>query len=142
MALINTISGYLGTAAIAVVTYVLAQFVGKQVQAYWETKKEIAKSLVLYANADVALLGPENARTLQARQLYRENASCLIGLLNAIPLYRLWAFLRLIPSIEAMEVARANLIGLSNSVGVPGQAVDNSRREANIRRALGIRGSG
>lgn len=132
---------YFVSAILGVLGYVGAQFAVKPISEIRTTREAIAKSLVLFANADtmVNVTGSEDARTKEARGKYRELASTLIAQANSIPFYGVWSCLRIIPTFEDIEKARANLIGLSNAVGVQGQSLDNSRRQENIERALRLR---
>ena len=130
--------GYLGSAALGVIGYVGAQFVLKPISELRNTREAIAKSLVLFANADT-MSTPDEPRVIEARGNYRELASTLIAQANSIPLYSTWSYLKIIPSFKDIETARANLIGLSNSVGVEGQGLDNGRRQQNIERVLRLK---
>lgn len=133
--------GFFASAVLGVLGYVGAQFAVKPISELRTTREAIAKSLVLFANADtvVNVTGSENARTREARGKYRELASTLIAQANSIPFYGVWSCLRIIPTFADIEKARANLIGLSNAVGVQGQSLDNSRRQENIERVLRLR---
>jgi hypothetical protein len=51
-----------------------------------------------------------------AAQNLREQASQLMGRTHAIPLYRLWQFLRVVPRIEDVLESSSQLIGMANSV--------------------------
>lgn len=133
--------GYLASAALGVIGYVGAQFALKPISELRATREEIAKSLVLFGNADtmVNVTGSDDPRAREARGKYHELASTLIAQANSIPVYGAWACLRIIPAFKDIEKARANLIGLSNAIGVQGQSVDNSRRQQNIEQALRLR---
>ena len=135
-----SVTGMLGTAALGVLAYVLSQFAGKPIESYWELRRDIARCLVLYANAD-SVASADDPLVQEARAKFRDLASSLVGLLNAMPLYRLWAFFGAVPSLDDLETAKTNLIGLSNGVGMPGRQMDNSRRYEKIQRALKIPGS-
>ena len=133
--------GYFASAVLGVLGYVGAQFAVKPISELRTTREAIAKSLVLFANADtvVKVTDSDDARTREARGKYRELASTLIAQANSIPFYGVWSCLQIIPTFEDIEKARANLIGLSNAVGVQGQSLDNSRRQENIEQALRLR---
>lgn len=133
--------GYLATPILAVLAYVGAHFVGKPILELRKTRETIAKSLVLFGNADTmaSATGSDDDRAREARKEYRELASTLIAQANSIPFYTTWSRLSIIPTSKDIEKARANLIGLSNSVGVPGQNLDNSRRQNNIEQALRLK---
>lgn len=133
--------GYFASAALGVIGYVGAQFAVKPISELRTTREAIAKSLVLFANADtvVNVTGSDDARAGEARGRYRELASTLIAQANSIPFYGVWSWLHIIPTFEDIEKARANLIGLSNAVGVQGQSLDNSKRQQNIEQALRLR---
>lgn len=122
---------------IGISSYILTAFVGKPIRAYWDLRAEIAKSLVFYANAD-SVSRADDPLVMEAERKYRDLASSLTGIANGIPLYGLWAKLRIVPSLRELEDARSNLIGLSNGIGVPNRSLDNSKRHERIRKVLGI----
>ncbi len=134
---------YVGGIALALVSYVGLNFFGKPILALRETITEIAKSLVLYANMDSGVpntLGERvDDQAQAARDRYRDLASTLHGQANSVPFYGLWSRLKIVPHFEAIQTAKANLIGLSNMLGRPNQGPDNSRRERHVRESLGIR---
>lgn len=132
---------YFASAALGVIGYVGVQFAVKPISELRTTREAIAKSLVLFAKADtvVNVTGSDDARALEARAKYRELASTLIAQANSIPFYGVWSCLRITPTFKDIEKARANLIGLSNAVGVQGQSLENSRRQQNIEQALRLR---
>jgi hypothetical protein len=133
----TSIGGLIWVPVLGAFGWVLAQLAGKQIVAYWELKKEIARCLVFYANAD-SVDRADDPLAEEARNKFRELASNLVGLVNGIPLYGVWAWLRAVPSLQDMETAKENLIGLSNAVGTQGRQLENSRRYDRIRMALRI----
>jgi hypothetical protein len=104
---------------------------------------EIADSLVFYANV---YCNPGSLRQEimdEASEILRRQASQLRARAYAIPLYSLWAFMRLVQEKRRIEEASKELIGLSNSVygGVLGNARDNIEKERRIKELLGIQSS-
>ncbi|MFN8413659.1 MAG: hypothetical protein U0Z26_14840 [Anaerolineales bacterium] len=51
----------------------------------------------------------------EAKTIFRQQASRLMGAVNMIPLYSFWAFWGIAPKRKLINNASANLIGLSNS---------------------------
>lgn len=129
---------YLASAALGVIGYVGAQFVLKPISELRTTREAIAKSLVLFGNVDT-MASPGDVRVQEARGKYRELASTLIAQANSIPFYAAWSCLKITPPFKEIEIASANLIGLSNAVGVQGQSLDNSRRQKYIETALWLK---
>ena len=74
----------------------------------------------------------------KAQRVLRQQASQLIARTHAIPWYRLWEFLRLVPNWAGVLEARRNLMGLSNSVH-QGDPIVNYNRQKEIERLLGIK---
>lgn len=56
----------------------------------------------------------------EARDIFRQQASKLMGAVNMIPLYGFWVLFRLLPKRKDIIVASSNLIGLSNSTNEDG----------------------
>lgn len=101
---------------------------------------EIADSLVFYANV---YCNPGSVRKElmdEASEVLRRQASQLRARAYAIPLYSIWASVRLVRKKGEIEEASAELIGLSNSVygGQLGTARENSQKERKIKELLGI----
>jgi hypothetical protein len=49
--------------------------------------------------------------------------------------------LRAIPTLNEIEEVKANLIGLSNGIGMPGRQIDKGRRYERIKKILRILGA-
>jgi hypothetical protein len=81
----------------------------------------------------------QTERWNEATRVYREQASALMGCANALILSSLLAKLHVIPSIDDLQEVKANLIGLSNAIGLDGEGLNNSRRQETIVRILRIR---
>jgi hypothetical protein len=131
---------YFVYAILGVLGYTGAHFIAKPLLELRKTRTDILRTLVLYANVDalasIADVQVNDARAQEARGIYRELASTLIAQANSIPFYAVWSLLGVVPKFKDIEKVRANLIGLSNSIGVKGQSLDNSRRQTNIEQAL------
>ena len=129
---------YFLCAALGVIGYIGAHFALKPIVELRTTREAIAKALVLFGNLD-AVCAPGDARIPKARGKYHELGSTLIAQAHSIPIYAVWSSLKIIPPFEEIDNARANLIALSNTVGVEGQREDNSRRQQNIETALRLK---
>ena len=130
---------YLITAVLSVFGFVALYFVGKPIVEFLKIRAKIVKSMIFFAKADNVMLGPDSALSIEARKVYREHASDLIASSTLITLHSVWAKLGLLPSMQDIDEAKRNLIGLSNGVGVQGEQLNNSKRVDNIRKALRIR---
>ena len=73
-----------------------------------------AHALAEFANVDTA----GDARIPQARGTYRELASTLRARADSIPYYTVWSSLKIVPTFSEIDKASANLIGLSNIIGL------------------------
>jgi hypothetical protein len=127
---------YLALPALGVMGSIGAYFALKPVLALRTTMEAIASALARFADVDVAVCSPGDARISKARGKYFDLAGLLIPQALSVPLYAVWSSLNIIPPFEDILSARANLIGLSNTVGVEGQREDNIRRQEHIETAL------
>src|SRR5687767_7840684 len=117
------------TALLAVVVFVVGELLQKvfiePIQDVRRTVGRIAHALTFYRNAmgqkklsigdAVVGMPPEELREVQ--KTIRGLASDLRAGPAVIPLYRLFAVIRLVPSREAIKSASTHLIGWSNSLG-------------------------
>jgi len=107
------------------------------VQDYRRLKGEIASALWQYGNVSYQSSNRDEARS-ELRRLSGE----LQRVSNSIPSYRLFSFLRLVPTWHDIQKASSNLIGLTTSLGATsGEAVtiaEHHKWEI-VRTALGIR---
>jgi hypothetical protein len=120
--------------------YIGVHFMTKPVLDLRATRTEIAKALVLYANVDAAIPdmpeGRMDERAIEGRQRYRDLASTLLAQATTVPFYRFWSLIKVLPTFQEIETAKANLIGLSNTSGRRKESLDNSRRQDKIQKAL------
>ncbi len=130
---------YLGVAILTVLGYVATHFMAKPILAYRKLRAEIAKSLILYANVTAPPHGKDEERWNEAGKVYREQASTLIACANNIVPYSFWGKLHIIPCLEDIHTAKANLLGLSIGIGVQGEGLNNSKRRQTIERCLRIK---
>lgn len=72
----------------------------------------------------------------EAKDAFRQQASKLMGAVNMIPFYSLWAFFRFLPKRKDIIIASSNLIGLSNSTSREGF---DDKRYKEIAKHLRIR---
>jgi len=75
---------------------------------------EIADSLIFYANLYGNPEYPKTEKTYEASKVLRQQASQLRAKTHAIPWYKLWQFLSIVPKGSNVVEASSNLIGLSN----------------------------
>lgn len=96
---------------------------------------DIADTIIFYASiyANPGVASDEDSD--EASDALRQKASLLRARANAVPLYRLFSFFRIVPNQKAIAKASRNLIGLSNSVH-QGDAMENHDRQDQIRKAL------
>lgn len=109
------------------------------IREYRTARKEISKDLVNYANVISNPGSSKQDRIDEARRALREDASELKSAVDDIPMYDLWAALRLVPLRDNVEVAKKNLIGLSNSVDSGDPMRNHDMREA-VESSLGLDG--
>lgn len=109
----------LWTVIIGVTAFVLGQailrFVLDPIQEQRRVLGEIASAHVFFANVSSGTAGESEIAAAEAT--LRSLASRLRSTMWTIPVYSLWAALRMIPSKAAIRTASTSLIGWSNSVG-------------------------
>ncbi len=134
---------YAAVGIMAALAWAAMHFVGKPILAYRKLRAEIARSLIFYANVGNPLLDSGTLdfvdRSKEASRVYRDQASNLMAWTNDLTIYQFWAKLTIVPSIEDLQIAQGNLIGLSNNIGVPGEGSNVKWRRGEIRRVLRIR---
>ena len=100
---------------------------------------EIANALIYHASTYMV---PDESFTTDAKEEARDAFRLLGGQLEAksyaVPFYRFFAFIRAVPNLVSIEQARANLIGLSNSV-LSGNIEHSERHRGAIIKALNLR---
>jgi hypothetical protein len=157
----------LGGIIVFVTGQIVVKFLIEPFHNYKKLVGEIADSLVYYANVgpvvhDLYLQQLEDAVELEnprsemtekrlkmiierdwermdlAQNVLRQQASQLMGATNTIPLYKLWAFLRILPKQEEIIKASSNLIGFSNSTG-SFRDRDIGKRQKDIAKYLHIK---
>lgn len=126
---------YLLLVALGVIVYTGAHFVLKPILNFRATRGAIAHALAEFANVDTA----GDARILQARGTYRELASTLRERSNSIPYYTVWSSLKILPTFAEIDKASANLIGLSNIIGLQSEKHDKNTLQRNIETALRLK---
>lgn len=154
----------LGGIIVFVTGQIVVKFLIEPFHIYKKLVGEIADSLVYFANVgpavhDLYLQQLENTADLEnpraemegkrlkmilerdwermdtAQIILRQQASQLMGVTNMIPLYKLWAFLRILPKQEEIIKASSNLIGFSNSTGLHRDR-DIGKRQKDIAKHL------
>jgi hypothetical protein len=126
---------YFLLAALGIIACAAAYFVIKPILDFRTTKGAIAHALAEFGNVDAA----GDARIPQARGTYRELASTLRERANSIPYYTLWSSLKIVPTFAEIDKASANLIGLSNIVGLQADRHDKNTLQRNIETALHLK---
>jgi hypothetical protein len=108
------------TAFFAVLVYVIGQFVQNfilaPVQEQHRLIGEVAFTITYYHNVKPSLQTTEDKELAEAKDAIRKLASQLRATAWTIPLYWLFAPLRLIPKRKAIMQASKSMIGYSNSL--------------------------
>ena len=126
---------YFVWAALGIIGCAAAYFVLKPILEFRSTKTAIAHALAEFGNVDTA----GDARITQARGTYRQLASTLRERVSSIPYYTFWSSLKIVPTFAEIDKAAANLIGLSNILGLPPEKHDKSTLQRNIETALHLK---
>ena len=126
---------YFVWAALGIIGCAAAYFVLKPIFDFRTTKSAIAHALTEFGNVDTA----GDDRIPQARVRYRQLASTLRERVNSIPYYTLWSSLKIVPTFAEIDKATANLIGLSNILGLQPEKHDKSTLQRNIETALHLK---
>ena len=126
---------YLVWAAVGVIVCAGAYVVLKPIWNFRTTRGAIAHALAEFADVDM----DGDARIPRARETYRELESTLRARANRIPYYTVWSSLKLVPTFAEIDKASANLIGLSNIIGLRLQKHDKTTLKRNIETALRLK---
>lgn len=126
---------YLVLAAVGAIAYAGAHFVLKPILDFRATRGAIAHALAEFANVDTA----GDPRIPQARETYRELESTLRARANCIPYYTVWSSLNIVPTFAEIDKASANLMGLSNIIGLQLERHDKNTLQRNIETALHLK---
>jgi hypothetical protein len=126
---------YLVWAAVGVSVYAVAHFFLKPILTFRATRGAIAHALAEFSDVDTA----GDVRISQARGTYREQASTLRAQVNSIPYYTVWSSLKILPTFAEIDKASANLIGLSNIIGLQLEKHDKNTLRRNIEIALHLK---
>jgi hypothetical protein len=126
---------YFVWAALGMIGCAAAYYVLKPIFDLRTTKSAIAHALTEFGNVETA----GDDRIPQARGTYRQLASTLRERVDSIPYYALWSSLKLVPTFAEIDKATANLIGLSNILGLPPEKHDKSTLQRNIEIALHLK---
>jgi hypothetical protein len=114
---------------------VLSGFVLDPLQDWRKFRGEVAYALIYYANVTMRVEFHNQDDGQEASKRLRDLASQAWQRAFSIPLYGMWAFLRIVPSRKGLQEASSGLIGLSNSLGSESHHLrENYRKE--IREAL------
>ncbi len=128
------------TAFLAALAWLGRLFLGAPMQAYRKLRAEIAQSLKHYSKFDHPHLIPELSHRVQgAKDVYLGQSSRLMSCATDVWPYAIWARLGLLPTLEKLREAEANLRGLSSQFGAEGEGPDNRRRREKIEQALRIK---
>ena len=122
-------------AALGIIGYAAAYFVLRPILDFRTTRGAIAHALTEFGNVDM----PGDARIPQARATYLELANALKARINSIPYYTLWSSLKIVPNFAEIDKATANLMGLSNIVGLQTERYDKNILKRNIETALHLK---
>ena len=126
---------YLVLAAVGVIVFAGAFYVLKPILNFRKTRAAIARALGEFADVDT----DGDARIPRARETYRELESTLRARANCIPYYTVWSSLKIVPTFAEIDKASANLIGLSNIIGLRMERHDKDTLKRNIETALRLK---
>ncbi len=131
---------YVIYAVVAALGWFGHQFLGAPMVAYRKLRAEIARSLRFYSKFDHSSLRPElRPMVTEAKAVYLDQMSRLVPCATAVWPYVIWVRLGVLPPLEKLREAEANLGGLSGQFGAEGEGSDNSRRREKIEQALQIK---
>ncbi len=131
---------YVIYAVVAALGWFGHQFLGAPMVAYRKLRAEIARSLRFYSKFDHSSLRPElRPMVTEAKAVYLDEMSRLVSCATDVWPYFIWVWLGVLPPLEKLREAEANLRGLSGQFGAEGEGPDNSRRQEKIERALRIK---
>ena len=95
-------------------TYAAKVFIVDPIREYRQVRRDVSRDLVDYGNLIANPGSGESDRIDEAEEIFRGHASDLKAAIDDIPLYGIWARLRLVaPRDDALE-AKRQLVGLSN----------------------------
>ncbi|WP_227130946.1 hypothetical protein [Halorubellus salinus] len=97
-------------------TYAAKVFIVDPIREYRQVRRDVSQDLVDYANVIANPGSGESNRIDEAEDAFRGHASKLKAAIDDIPMYGLWARLRLVPPRGDVLEAKRQLIGLSNSL--------------------------
>lgn len=131
---LQTIIGVFG----AILVYVALKFFIELIVEYYKVVGRIAKDLIVYGKEyGNPGIGPPEDMDMASKSL-REDAGLLSEKVAAIPWYPFWNLFGFVPTIEEINQAKAQLIGLSNSVR-SGNPLENAERADKIVKLLSIK---
>jgi len=129
------------TVIIGVAVYSFSQmvlkFVIEPIHEQDEIRGEIADSLTYYANI-YGNPGMGTPQHISAADKFRQQASQLLSKTRLIRKYGFFSWIGLIPNMQNVMKAHANLIGISNSVNTKGSATQNVKWADEIRKFLSL----
>ena len=119
----------LGGILVFVVGRIIEKFSIEPIHEQLRLTGEIADSLIFYANlySSPGIGKPEKMD--EASKVLRQQASQLMAKTHAIPWYKLWQFLRIVPKHADVIEASKDLKGLSNSIHQGDPMVNHNRRK-------------
>ena len=115
-----------------VIGQIFVKFVIEPIQEFYKLTGQIGHSLIYYANVYSNTEVSPEPELKAAQETFRQHACDLHLRAHTIPLYGLWARIRLLPPRTNANAAGSNLIGLSNGVydksAKAGEMNDKSRQ--------------
>jgi len=91
-------------------------FIVDPIREYRQVRRNVSRDLVDYGNLIANPGSGESDRIDEAEATFRGHASELKAAIDDIPLYGIWARLRLVPPRDDALEAKRQLVGLSNSL--------------------------
>ncbi|MEM2972019.1 MAG: hypothetical protein QW270_06310 [Candidatus Bathyarchaeia archaeon] len=123
--------------AVCALSQMVLKFVIEPIHKLDEIRGNIAHSLIYYADV-YANPGMGTPKHMEASEKFRQQASLLLSRTHLIRNYWFFSRIGLIPNMQNVMKAHANLIGLSNGVHVKRYAEQNNKWADKIRKFLEI----
>lgn len=124
-----------------IIIYTIQEFISKfsiePIRELSIERQNICYNLIFYANKYTDPGTLSSTEKSKVKTILRDSATNIISKSNAIPWYRLFSLLRIVPSKKEIFKSSSELIGISNSLNA-GSEVRNSEARAKIEKLLKI----
>ena len=127
----------IGGVVLLVVGDVLKRFLIEPIYRFALIRGKIANDLVVYADVITNPGIDTSDRLSKTQKVLRRDSAQLYARASAIPWYRVWRWLGLLPKQKDIELACLLLIGLSNSVHRNENGARNDQDRLEVLRCVG-----